>query len=131
MILYSLTNLSLSLDVYEDKVVLRPKLWKSLFSKKWSGARVIHYNDLKNVEIEKRYWPMRHRLQFVTADGKIVFEYRRLEAFFDQLNIFFQRQILKFHHSRLEPDTLRLRSIPELVDERKKKKSETLQQFAA
>jgi hypothetical protein len=132
MILYSLTNLSLSLDVYEDKVVLRPKIWRSMLSKKWSGARVIHYNDLKNVEIEKRYWPMRHRLQFVTAGDKIVFEYRSLEVFFDQLKIFFERQILKFHHSRLEPATLRLRSIPELVDEKKKKKrDERIQQFAS
>lgn len=132
MILYSLSNLSVSLDVYEDKVILRPKMWRSMLSKKWSSARVIHYKDLKNVEIEKRYWPMRHRLQFVTAEEKIVFEYRNLEMFFDQLKIFFQRQILKFHHSRLELTTLKLRSIPELVDEKKKKKkAETIQQYAS
>ena len=122
MILYSLTSSSLSLDVYEDKLVLSPKMWKSVVSKQWASARVIQYKDLKSVEIEKRYWPMRHRLIFTVGAEKIAFEFRNLEAFYDQLKIFFERQILKYHHTRLEPTPLRLRSITELVDEKKKKK---------
>ncbi len=131
MILYSLSNSSLCLDVYEDKVVITPRAWKSMLSKKWSSAKVIFYKDLKNVEIEKRYWPMRHRLNFAVGDDKIAFEYRHLELFFDQLKIFLERQILKFHHSHLEPTSLRLRSIPELIDEKKKKKAQLKHQSYA
>jgi len=131
MILYSLTNSTLRLDVYEDKLVLSPKIWKSVLSKQWATARVIHYKDLKSVEIEKRYWPMRHRLNLKATEGVVAFEYRSLEAFYDQLKIFLERQILKYHHNPLDAKIVQLRSVPELVEEKKRKKLAKQQQLAA
>lgn len=120
MIIYSLKNSSLTLDVFEDKVVLTPKPWKSVFSSRWSTARVIHFKDLNYVDIEKRYWPMRHRLHFVSGTDKLSFEYRELEAFFDQLKIYLERQILKHHHQSVKPSGAKVLSISEIVEERKK-----------
>ncbi len=121
MILYTLTNSSLSLDVYEDKIVMTPKAWKSIVSSKWSSSKVIMYKDLDQVKIEKRYWPMRHRLHFATGSENMVFEYRHLESFFDQLKIFLERQILRQHQS-LKPTHEKIRSVTEIINERKNKK---------
>lgn len=121
MIIYSLRNSSITLDVFEDKVVLTPKSWLSMFSSKWSTARVIHFKDLNYVEIEKHYWPMRHRLHFVSGEEKFSFEYRQLEAFYEQLKIYLERQILKHHQQAVGPISLKILSISEIVEERKKK----------
>lgn len=119
MILYSLKSFSLQMDVYEDKVIFYPRLWKTLAGKKWESAKVIHYSTLTHVELQKKLWPANHLLVFHTANETVEFGFRKLYPFFERLKLYFDRQIINYYN---RPHKERpLKSVIDLVKEKQQK----------
>ncbi len=118
MILYTLTNRSFTLDVYEDKVVFHPRLLKGLVSRKWSQSLTIPYAQLQRVELHKKFWPVGHQLCFHTAERSVVFRFRGLLPFFERLHVYLERQTIRYynHPTGLPRPS---KSVPDLVAERR------------
>lgn len=122
MILYTLTNASFTLDVYEDKVVFHPKLWKGLLSKQWDRSITITYSQLQRVELHKKLWPQGHQLCFHTAERSIVFSFRDIYPFYERLLIYLERQVIRYynHPNGLPPS---VKTVPDLLEERKRSRA--------
>lgn len=119
MILYSLKNVSLQMDVYEDKVIFHPRLWRSLTAKKWDSAKVVPYASVTRVELHKKLWPANHQLVFQTHEGEIVFGFRKLYPFFERLKLYFDRQIISYSNRTHKERPLK--TVLDLVEEKKHK----------
>jgi hypothetical protein len=118
MILYSLSNASFTMDVYEDKVIFHPRLWKSLTAKRWENARVLYYAQIQIVELNKKLWPMHHQLILKTQEEALVFQFRKLYPFFERLKLYMERQIIRYYNSpqgRARP----MQTVIDLIEEKK------------
>lgn len=122
MILYTLTNASLKMDIYEDKVVFYPRWWKSATSKQWESAVTVPYSKVERIELQKKMWPMNHLLVFHTTDRVITFKFRRLYAFFERLHVYLERQVIRYYN-RPEGFPVPIKSVLDIVEERRLKKS--------
>lgn len=118
MILYSLKNASFTMDVYEDKVVFHPRLWKSLTGKRWENARILRYSQIQSVELNKKLWPMNHQLILHAADGTMVFQFRNLYPFFERLKLYMERQIIRYYNQP-EGRPRPMQTVIDLVEEKK------------
>jgi len=122
MILYTLTNATFTLDIYEDKVVFHPKLWKGIVSKQWDRSLTIPYSQLQRVELNKKLWPAGHQLSFHTAERTIVFSFRSIYPFYERLLIYLERQVIRYYnHPEGFPPSIK--TVPDLLEERKKGRS--------
>lgn len=118
MILYSLKNTSFTMDVYEDKVVFHPRLWKSLTTKRWENARILNYSQIQSVDLHKKLWPMKHQLILQTSEGPVVFHFRNLYPFFERLKLYMERQIIRYYNypeGRPRP----MQTVIDLIEEKK------------
>lgn len=118
MILYSLSNASFTMDVYEDKVIFHPRLWKSLTTKRWENARVLYFAQIQSVELNMKLWPMHHQLILKTQEDNVVFQFRKLYPFFERLKLYMERQIIRYYNSpqgRPRP----MQTVVDLIEEKK------------
>ena len=122
MILYTLTNASFQMDVYEDKVVFSPRWWKSATSKQWETAIVLPYAKVQRVELNKKLWPQGHQLIFRTDEKAITFSFRRLYPFFERLQVYLERQVIRYYN-RPQGFPVPMKTVLDIVEERKKTKA--------
>jgi hypothetical protein len=123
MILYTLTNASLKMEVFEDKVTFTPRTWKSMTSKHWAQPVTISYHDLQQVTLDRKYWPMGHCLTFVSQEKEIVFKFRKIYPFFERLKIYLERQMIRYYNKPHLEQVTKPQTVLEIVEERKKKKT--------
>ncbi|MBY0518780.1 MAG: hypothetical protein K2P81_17850 [Bacteriovoracaceae bacterium] len=111
------------MDIYEDKVVLHPRFWKGVISKRWKNSLVLPYSQIQRVEITKKMWPMPHQFTLHTKDESITFNFKKLYAFFERLHVYVERQIILFYN---KPNGLppAVKTVVDIVEERKKKKKQ-------
>ncbi len=122
MILYTLTNATLKMDIYEDKVVFYPRWWKSATSKQWESAVTVPYSKVERIELHKKMWPMSHQLVFHTPERVINFKFRRLYSFFERLHVYLERQVIRYFN-RPEGFPTPIKSVIDIVEERGLKKN--------
>lgn len=118
MILYSLKNASFTMDIYEDKVVFHPRLWRSFTGKRWENARIFSYSQVQSVELHKKLWPMNHQLVLHTSEGPVTFQFRNLYPFFERLKLYIERQIIRYYNQP-EGRPRPLQTVVDLVEEKK------------
>jgi hypothetical protein len=99
MILYTLKNLSYTLDVYENKITVTPRLWKTLFLRSHALTKTIAYSELQKVSLQEKLWPQSHCLTFYSENQIVHFQFTKLLPFYRQLKLYLERQILHYHHS--------------------------------
>ncbi len=121
MILYTLTNASYKMDIYEDKVIFYPRWWKSATSKQWESALILPYAKVERIELHRKLWPMGHQLVFHTQGRSVVFKFRRLYAFFERLHVYLERQVIRYFN-RPEGYPSPVKSVIDIVEERKLRK---------
>ena len=121
MILYTLKNSTFQLEVYEDRLVFRPRmLLKLVGGKTWEIPANVHYSRVDKVELQQRYWPLRHDLAVHTMDQIFHFRFRKPLNFFQRLAPYLERQAQKYknHPDVCPPAT---KTVLDLVEEKRKK----------
>ncbi len=116
MILYTLKNSSYTMEVYEERVVLYPRLWRGIISGEGAAPISLSYAQLQHVELTKRLWPAQHQLSFHTSRGVTVFHFRKLFPFFERLKLYFEKQIIR---QAASAQRSRLKTVPELLRDKR------------
>lgn len=121
MILYTLKNSVFQMEVYEDRLIFRPRmLMRMLGGRTWEGPVTVHYSRVERVELQQRLWPLRHDLAVHTMDQVFHFRFRRPLNFFQRLAPYLERQSGKYknHPDVFPPAT---KTVLDLVEEKRKK----------
>lgn len=121
MILYTLKNSALQMEVFEDRVILRPGLlMRVMGGKSWSAPVVVPYSRVDRIELQTRLWPLRHDLAIHTMDQVFHFRFRKPLAFYQRLAPYLERQADKYrNHPEAFPAPVK--TVLDLVEEKRKK----------
>ncbi len=121
MVLYSLKNSVFHMDVFEDRLVLRPALWLKYGPvKRWHNDVVVPYHRVLKVELHQRVWPLPHDLTVHTTDQVHHWRFREGLAFYQRLAPYLERQAEKYQgHPEAFPPAMK--TVFDLLEEKRKK----------
>ena len=121
MILYTLSNAMIQMEVFEDRMILRPGLvMRVMGGKNWALPIVVPYSRVERIELQQRFWPMRHNLSIHTMDQVFNFRFRKPLPFYQRLAPYLERQAEKYrNHPQAFPPAVK--TVLDLVEEKRKK----------
>lgn len=121
MILYSLKNFALQLEVFEDRLIFRPgAMLRVLGGRNWANPVTLPFCRIERIELRQRLWPMRHDLAVHTKDEVYHFRFRGPLPFYQRLAPYLERQVEKYrNHPEAFPPAVK--TVLDLVEEKRQK----------
>lgn len=121
MILYSLKNSAFQLEVFEDRLIFRPGLlMRMVGGKTWAAPVVVPYCSVERIELQQKFWPLRHDLAIHTKDQIFHFRFRKPLPFYQRLAPYLERQAEKYrNHPEAFPPAVK--TVLDLVEEKRQR----------
>lgn len=121
MILYTLKNSAFELEVLEDRMIFKPTIMLKMFGgRTWASSVVVPYSRIERIELQQKFWPLRHNLAVYTVDQTFHFRFRKPLAFYQRLAPYLERQAQKYrNHPEAFPPAVK--TVLDLVEEKRKK----------